>query len=97
MKIPELISRTHVEEAIQRIIRDGVPPTRRSKNYCLVAGEHLPPKYTISVAHEVATGTPLPWDEFHGGPPSNKFLQHRGFAVTKCHCRGSVRDYQPPG
>ena len=98
MKIPEHITSAHIEEAIRRIIRDGVPPTRKSRNHCLATkkGEHLPPKYTISLAHEVATGKSLRWDEFHGGPPSNKFLEHRGFDVIECNCGGNVRDFQPP-
>ncbi len=57
-------------------------------------GHHLPPKYTISRAHQVATGELLPWNQFHGGRESNEFLRRLGFVVTKCNnCRGSsVRD-----
>ena len=91
--IPKHITGAHVEEAIRIIIRDGMPPGRRSRGYCLATkGEHLPPKYTIARAHQVATGELLPSGRFFGGPESNEFLRRRGFAVIECDCRGSVRD-----
>ena len=81
--IPQQISTAHIEEAIRRIVRDGVPPGRRSRGYCLVAeGTHLPPKYTIALAHKIATGEFLASDRFSGGPESNEFLRRRGFAVV---------------
>jgi len=55
-------------------------------------GRHLPPKYTIALAHQVATGELLGSDRFSGGPESNEFLRRRGFAVVECNCRGTVRD-----
>ncbi len=91
--IPKLITSVHIEEAIRLIIRHGLPPGRRSRGYCLATkGEHLPPKYTIALAHQVATGELLPSDRFSGGPESNRFLRRRGFAVTECDCGGSVRE-----
>ena len=89
--IPECITRAHMAEAIQRLIRDGVPPHRRGRGYCLVAdGHHLPPKYTISLAHQVAVGAWLPPDQFSGGQESNGFLRRRGFRVAECACGDSV-------
>ena len=89
--IPECITRAHIAEAIQRIIRDGFPPQRRGRGYCLVAdGKHLPPKYTISLAHQVALGKWLHPDQFSGGQESNGFLRRRGFKVAGCACGGSV-------
>ena len=94
---PKHITRAHIEEAIRLIIRDGMPPGRRSRGYCLAAkGEHLPPKYTIALAHRVATGELLPSDRFSGGAECNVFLRRRGFAVIECDCRGSVRDGPGP-
>ena len=91
--IPKHITAEHIEEAIRLIIRDGMPPGRKSRGYCLTTkGAHLPPKYTIALAHQIATGELLPSDRFSGGPESNEFLRCRGFAVTECDCRGSVRD-----
>ena len=83
--IPQLITRDHILKAVARIRQDGVPRNRISRRYCLVHdGRRFPPKYTISVAHEVATGRPLPPDEFSGGAESNRFLGNRGFKVIRC-------------
>ena len=84
--IPRRITRAQIEEAIRLIIRDGVPLRRTGRAYCLATkGEHLPPKYTIAVPNQVATGELLSPDRFSGGPESNEFLR-RGFAVTECNC-----------
>ena len=91
--IPKAITSAHIQEAVRLIIRDGVPPRRRSRGYCLVTkGEHLPPKYTIALAYQVATGRLLKV-RFWGGRESNEFLRLRGFTVKKCPCGGSVRDW----
>ena len=61
---------------MRRIRRDGVSRRRRSRGYCLVEdGWHFPPKYTIGLAYEMATGRPLRSDEFLGGQQSNDFLR----------------------
>ena len=89
--IPKHITAAHIKEAIRRIIRDGMPrERRRNQRYCLVTtkGEHLPPKYTIAMAHEVATGELLRC-RFWGGSESNKFLCGRGFKVIPCPCRSN--------
>ncbi len=87
--LPAHITNAHIDEAIRRIIHDGVPPDRSSRRYCLVtSGEHLPPKYAISVAHRVATGTELASRLFSGGQESNRFLRQRGFDVVECDCGG---------
>ena len=58
--IPAHITETHIAEAIRRIVHDGVPPRRRGRDYCLATnGEQLRPKYTVSLAHQVATGESL--------------------------------------
>ena len=89
--IPAYITRTHIAEAVRRIIRDGVPPQRRGRRYCLVTnGDHLPPKYTIALAHQAASGEWLGPDRFSGGRESNEFLRRRGFEVVECECSGSV-------
>ena len=91
--IPERITRDHIVEAIRRIERVGIPPRRRSRDYCLVTdGNHLPPKYTIALAHQVATGEFLGSDKFSGGAETNGFLGSRGFDVIECDCGGSVLD-----
>ena len=91
---PKLITEANIAEALRRIIREGIPPRRRGRGYCVVAnGKHFPPKYTIALAHQVATGEPLSPDRFSGGVESNRFLQDRGFAVVPCDCGGSGHDY----
>ena len=92
--IPTLITKTHIAKAIRRVLRDGVPPRRRSRGYCLVTnGKHLPPKYTIAVAHQIATGEGPLLDGFSGGPEANEFLRHLGFAVVECDHGGG---HKPP-
>ena len=87
--IPPLITEAHIVEAIQRISREGIPRQRRSRGYCLVAdGRHFPPKYTIALAHEIATGNFLGSDQFSGGAESNCFLHSRNFDVIGCDCAG---------
>ena len=85
------IKRAHILDALQRISREGVPPRRISRGYCLVkAGHHFPPKYTIALAHEIATGQILSSNEFSGGSESNSFLKARGFDVVECNCGCSL-------
>ena len=95
--IPAAITKSHVSDAMRRVIRGGVPSQRRSRGYCLVKnGKHLPPKYTIAVAHQVAFGQPLRTDQFSGGRESNEFLRSRGFAVVKCGCGGNIQGFRVP-
>ena len=90
--IPACITEVDIEKAIRRIKRNGIPPGRQGRNYCLVAnGGHLPPKYTIALAHEIATGAALNSNRFSGGAESNSFLRRRGFKVIECICGGSVQ------
>ena len=91
--IPAYITETHIEEAIRRIIRDGVPRRRRGRGYCLAtSGGHLPPKYTITLAHQVAAGDLLHPARFSGGAESNEFLRRHGFEVVECDCGGTGCD-----
>ena len=93
--IPELITKTNIVEALRRINRDGISSRRRGRGYCLVAdGKHFPPKYTISLAHQVATGESLSSDQFSGGVESNHFLRSHGFNVVECDCGGSGHDHR---
>ena len=91
--IPELISKKNIDVALSTILREGVPSRRRGREYCvLVDGNHFPPKYTIALAHRVATGEFLSSDRFSGGRESNDFLERRGFDVIKCGCGGVRHD-----
>ena len=87
--IPPLITEAHIVEAMRRIGREGIPRQRRSRGYCLVTdGKHLPPKYTIALAHKIATGKFLGSDQFSGGTETNCFLRSRNFKVIGCVCAG---------
>ena len=93
--IPERITKTNIMKALRRIIREGTPSRRKSRGYCLVLdGKHFPPKYTIALAHQVATGEPLRPDQFSGGAESNRFLRSRGFNVVECDCGGSDHEHR---
>ena len=95
--IPVLITKMHIAEAIRRIRRDGVPPRRGARDYCLVTnGKHFPPKYTIAVAHQIATGKCLRPDQFSGGTESIRFLGSRGFRVVECTCGGALHSRPVP-
>ena len=88
--IPSFITKSHVLRAMRRISRDGVPPRRKSRVYCLIRnGRHFPPKYTIALAHEMITGRFLGSDEFEGGAEANSFLESLGFCIRECRCGGT--------
>ena len=89
--IPSFIEKEHLLKAIQQVSCEGVPPQRRSHDYCLVYdSRHYPPKYIIAIAHKIATGRLLSSNEFSGGQESNGFLESRGFQVVECNCCGTV-------
>lgn len=91
--IPEFVSSSHVAQAIRRIHKDGIPSRRKSRGYCLVTDRgHLPPKYTIALAHRLATGEFLSSNRFSGGVESNNYLERLGFRVDECTCGGIVLD-----
>lgn len=74
--IPELVSSSHVAQAIRCIHDDGIPSRRKSRGYCPVTDRgHLPPKSTIALAHRLATGEFLSSNRFSGGIESNIFLE----------------------
>ena len=91
--IPSLVTDVHIREAMRRITSDGFPPKNKSKKYCLVeGGRHFPSKYTIALAHEVATGSLLGSSAFSGGAESERFLLDRNFDVIECDCGGYNHD-----
>ncbi len=90
--IPSCIKSEHLHKAICRIRLEGVPPRRKGRHYCLVKdGCHYPPKYTVALAHKIATDRLLPSYEFSGGGESNGFLRKRGFKIVECDCGGKYR------
>lgn len=84
MTIPKNINRTHIIEAINRILIEGVPEIREATKYELAFNNSTyPPKYVISLANKYANGDTLPSSEFSGGEEANEFLKSRGFLVQE--------------
>jgi hypothetical protein len=80
--IPPL-TRSHVEAAIARIDREGVPARRGSTKFHLVVdGRRYPPKYVLSLASYEATRRELRPQEFSGGDETNSLLQSLGFTIV---------------
>ncbi len=56
--IPSIIRRDHILKAIDKVNPDKIPNNRRSRDFCLVyENTNYPPKYLISLGHEIATGS----------------------------------------
>lgn len=98
------VTREHVLMAIRDVLRDGVPTGRLPTKYVLVVGsDHLPPKYTLGLAYQHATGDRLTPNQFSGGAESNSVLSRLGFDVRlkrdprrTWNAEGLVREYTPP-
>lgn len=83
MAIPGEIKASDVRRAAAQIHREGVPRGRRSTRYdVVVEGRHLPPKYVLSVACQLATGRQLDPGDFTGGAEANGFLRQLGFSIV---------------
>ena len=81
--IPQGINREHVLEALARIDRERVPPSRENRSVVLHhQGKGYPPKFVISVACEVATGRELPSGEFIT-TEAERYLLRLGFSVLR--------------
>ena len=79
--IPPGLEEEHFFQAADRIDREGVPPERQSYRYDVVLrGRPYPPKYVISLACGVATGTEFPSDRFNAIEAKDHF-RRRGFEV----------------
>lgn len=90
--IPDVITREHVLLAMERVDREGVPPSRARRTFDVrYQGRVYPPKLVISLSCEVATGTPLSPLVFTGGPEANGFLRRLGFEVVDKRTGASSR------
>lgn len=82
--IPLKIDRQHVISALDRLQRDGVPSRRESTKFDLLyEGERFPPKYTLGLAAEEATGEELDPESYGGGDETNSFLRELGFTIVR--------------
>jgi MrcB-like, N-terminal domain len=81
--IPKEIEQRHIIDALAEIDRTAVPTEREGTGYELVhGGKTYPPKYVISIASKLATGSALDHSQFSGGQETNGFLAGLGFQVT---------------
>ncbi|MCL1126374.1 HNH endonuclease [Shewanella surugensis] len=79
--IPDGIEKTHLELAIQEIIKDGIPVSRKSVHYDYLHGnKRYPPKYVISLAAKYAFGNELPPNDFNAVRARDD-LRSRGHTV----------------
>ena len=90
--IPSNITHEHVIEAINEIIRNGVPYHRESVKWGLLFnGEQFPPKYVISLANKFANDRELDPSQFSGGHETNSFLRGLGFEIVEKSGWSNVR------
>jgi len=83
--IPPNITREQIILAVHEIDKIGYPEKHESRKYDLIfEGKQYPPKVVIAHANKYANGTLLDFSEFSGGEQfANKFLQERGFEITR--------------
>jgi ribosomal protein L44E len=80
--IPTDISDTHITKAAKIIDREGIPDSRKSVHYDLILkGKKYPPKYVVSIAYRVATGSEYPPGMFNAVEAKNYFLA-RGYDLV---------------
>ena len=80
------VTADHVHRALDQIDIEGYPENLESTLYDLIRGSNrYPPKYVVSLAVEIATGSPFPTSFFHGGKESQsfKFLEKLGFHIER--------------
>jgi predicted RNase H-like HicB family nuclease len=97
MTIPsDVIDREHVLAAMSRIDTEGVPLINQSRG---VEVQHhnrsYPPKYLLSLAFEIATGSALPFSQFITTEAEYK-LRGLGFSVVRTTEPTSATDSSVP-
>ena len=80
MAIPEL-SQESINQALQYIDTNGVPPGYGSKTYDLIVdGKKYPPKYVVAVARYLKDGTVIDTSDYNGVEAKNYF-KARGYEI----------------
>lgn len=83
MSIPENISKSHIESAIDEIKNSKIPPERLSYKYYLVENDvKLPPKYVICIANKYANNHELKGNEFNA-VQAKSYLKKMGFNIIE--------------
>lgn len=86
MAIPKNITRDHLLKAIDKIDREGVPPSGDSQYYDVIYnGKKYPPKLIVSYANIFANNQELDRNSFSGGLESQcfKLLKENEFIIQR--------------
>ena len=86
MDIPNNITKAHIEKAIEKIDKEGVPSGAHSTTYDVVfKNKKYPPKLLISYANLFANGSILDRGTFKGGlhTPCFNLLKTNGFVIQE--------------
>lgn len=95
--IPKNITKEHILAAIEKIDNHEIPEVRKSTKFLLVHEDReYPPKYVISIAHELANRQELLPSEFSGGKESNDFLRNLGFKIINREQSGKTTEPDKP-
>lgn len=78
---PEKIKRQHILQAIKEIEKGEIEVRPSTKFDIFYDGKTYPPKDTMRLAHEYATGE-YEWYP-GGGEPTNKYIEKLGFEIVK--------------
>ncbi len=80
--IPKGLKHHHFLEAIREIDEQGIPASRASYRYDLILhGKPYPPKYVISIATRIATGSEWTSEKFNAIEAKGYFISH-GFTIS---------------
>jgi len=79
--IPNNITKEHLLDAINEIVRDGVPEGRESTKYDVIFKDNkYPPKLIVSIANRICNGSLLEPSDFQAKSTIH-FLQKLGFEI----------------
>lgn len=84
--IPSTIDRSHVEQALREMDQAPIPGARLSRHWAIEhEGKQYPPKYTLSRAAKIATGSDLSSADFTSGGPggARRYLEKLGFKLVR--------------
>ena len=82
----EGITERHLEQAIEKLDRDGIPSGFSSVDYDLkFRDKRYPPKVVVSTAYQIAFGEPVDHNDFAGGQhtPAFKLLERHGYTIIR--------------
>ena len=86
MPLPTNITKKHIELAIERIDREGIPSRGNSNTYDVLdaSGKRYPPKLVVSYANVFANGKELDRRSFEGGEDTEAFrlLERHGYLIV---------------